>query len=146
MIQEHICSSSQVKTPQQTDADKKNSNDNNQVQIIISKDTNGLKELEQNKVHKHHSNVTNKGSILQTTYKPKSRRLNPQIHGTNKKEQIQSKCRVPTITFDNINLTEMNVCRSNPCTHGRCVDEVTKYTCRCNQGYEGTNCNKGKQI
>ena len=31
-------------------------------------------------------------------------------------------------------------CATNPCVHGVCSDGVASYTCTCDQGYEGDNC------
>ena len=32
-------------------------------------------------------------------------------------------------------------CAGNPCVNGGCTDNVASYTCLCNPGYTGTNCN-----
>ena len=34
----------------------------------------------------------------------------------------------------------INECRSNPCLHGSCIDDIGKYTCSCKPGYTGINC------
>ena len=35
-------------------------------------------------------------------------------------------------------------CSSNPCIHGTCTDLVNNYTCTCEAGYDGKNCDNGK--
>ena len=37
-------------------------------------------------------------------------------------------------------------CANNPCVHGTCILDRNsgQYSCRCNNGYEGQNCDIGK--
>ena len=40
---------------------------------------------------------------------------------------------------------EFDDCASGPCQHGgSCTDQVSGYTCNCVDGYNGTNCETGK--
>ena len=39
---------------------------------------------------------------------------------------------------------DSNDCEPNPCEHGSCNVEVNGYTCDCDVGWEGTNCDRGK--
>ena len=39
-----------------------------------------------------------------------------------------------------------SACSSNPCVHGQCQNSGTSYTCQCNSGFTGTNCNMGNLI
>ncbi len=41
-------------------------------------------------------------------------------------------------------LTDTNDCAATPCQHGTCTDQVDAYTCSCDAGYEGTDCDVGK--
>ena len=36
-----------------------------------------------------------------------------------------------------------NQCLPNPCGHGSCTQSGTSYSCNCNTGYVGPQCNKG---
>ena len=36
-------------------------------------------------------------------------------------------------------------CQSHPCEHGSCNDGVDSYTCLCEAGYFGDNCELGKK-
>ena len=35
-------------------------------------------------------------------------------------------------------------CSSNPCNYGRCEPKVGSYSCKCHNGYSGTNCDIGQ--
>ena len=35
-------------------------------------------------------------------------------------------------------------CHSNPCVHGLCTETMDGYSCTCNSGYMGKNCDIGK--
>ena len=48
------------------------------------------------------------------------------------------------INFSNTNTKDINDCKPDPCKHGSCVDRVISYTCVCDPGYSGVNCNKGE--
>eukprot|EP00058_Branchiostoma_floridae_P005563 XP_002591051.1 hypothetical protein BRAFLDRAFT_119074 [Branchiostoma floridae] len=37
---------------------------------------------------------------------------------------------------------DINECAASPCTHGTCTDVVGSYTCSCEIGWEGTNCDQ----
>jgi hypothetical protein len=45
------------------------------------------------------------------------------------------------LTFDIVDIDE---CLSSPCVHGTCKDNLNGYTCTCNHGYTGTDCDIGK--
>ena len=44
------------------------------------------------------------------------------------------------LTFDIVDIDE---CLSSPCVHGTCKDHPNGYTCTCNHGYNGTDCDIG---
>ena len=48
-----------------------------------------------------------------------------------------------TINCTKANITDINDCEPDPCTHGSCTDGVNSYICACDTGYSGTNCAKG---
>ena len=35
---------------------------------------------------------------------------------------------------------DINECTSSPCVHGTCSDEVNEYSCTCDAGYKGDQC------
>ena len=42
---------------------------------------------------------------------------------------------------------DFNECGSSPCQNGgQCTDGINMYTCSCQAGYTGTNCERGKEI
>ena len=44
-----------------------------------------------------------------------------------------------------LSYTDVNECSSNPCQNGAsCSDSVDFYNCTCLPGYEGVNCETGK--
>lgn len=42
------------------------------------------------------------------------------------------------------NNLDINECESNPCIYGTCVDGIGTYTCECEPGFEGVNCEVSK--
>ena len=42
-----------------------------------------------------------------------------------------------------VNSVDIDECASSPCEHGICTDNVDGYTCTCDAGYTGTNCEIG---
>ena len=49
-----------------------------------------------------------------------------------------------TTNCSNTSIEDINDCDSDPCINGSCIDGVNLYTCACDPGYSGTNCNEGK--
>jgi hypothetical protein len=45
------------------------------------------------------------------------------------------------LTFD---IVDIDDCLSSPCVHGTCKDHPNGYTCTCNHGYTGKDCDIGK--
>lgn len=41
-------------------------------------------------------------------------------------------------------VSDIGECVSSPCVHGTCTDQLNSYTCQCQPGYTGTNCDIGK--
>ena len=39
---------------------------------------------------------------------------------------------------------DIDECESDPCIHGECHDGINHYTCECNPGYTGENCETGE--
>ena len=35
---------------------------------------------------------------------------------------------------------QVSDCESSPCVHGQCINTVNGYTCDCDIGYRGENC------
>ena len=40
--------------------------------------------------------------------------------------------------------SDIDDCSPNPCVHGTCTDGVDSYTCACDAGYDGDNCDNSK--
>ena len=40
-------------------------------------------------------------------------------------------------------ILEIDECASNPCINGECDNQIGKFVCACNLGYEGTVCEIG---
>ena len=40
-------------------------------------------------------------------------------------------------------ITDIDECANGPCEHGNCIDRINSYTCDCDDGYEGDNCDNG---
>lgn len=41
---------------------------------------------------------------------------------------------------------DIDECQSTPCIHGSCSDGVNTYTCTCDPGYTGANCETSKRL
>ncbi|XP_078582422.1 uncharacterized protein LOC144865499 isoform X1 [Branchiostoma floridae x Branchiostoma japonicum] len=39
-------------------------------------------------------------------------------------------------------INDINECNTSPCVHGTCTDDIGGYTCTCQNGWEGTNCDR----
>ena len=39
---------------------------------------------------------------------------------------------------------DVNECASSPCVNGQCQDGINQYTCTCNAGWTGVNCDTGE--
>ena len=39
---------------------------------------------------------------------------------------------------------DINECLLQPCLNGNCTDLVNDFTCTCDDGYDGKNCDNGK--
>jgi hypothetical protein len=48
------------------------------------------------------------------------------------------------LTKYSLPFTDIDDCASEPCNQGRCIDDVNSYTCRCDHGYTGDNCQLSK--
>ena len=46
----------------------------------------------------------------------------------------------------NIVHSDIDDCAGGPCVNGKCIDGVNSYECKCNPGYDGTNCENSKGI
>lgn len=42
-------------------------------------------------------------------------------------------------------ITDINECQSSPCVQGNCTDYVNNYTCECQPGFRGVNCDTGME-
>ena len=43
-------------------------------------------------------------------------------------------------------LIDIDECSNSPCVNGQCANGANHYTCTCDAGWTGTNCNTGKYI
>ena len=41
-------------------------------------------------------------------------------------------------------ITDIDECQPVPCVHGNCIDDINSYSCSCEIGYTGDNCEIGK--
>ena len=41
-------------------------------------------------------------------------------------------------------IVDFDECEPEPCEYGRCVDGVDSYTCRCDNGFTGEQCEQSK--
>ena len=39
--------------------------------------------------------------------------------------------------------TDVDDCAQNPCKHGTCLDQLNDFTCTCESGWEGKQCDQG---
>ena len=51
-----------------------------------------------------------------------------------------------TVRLKYLCVTDINECADNPCKHGNCTDGINSYTCECDDGYEGDDCDIGEYI
>ena len=42
--------------------------------------------------------------------------------------------------------SDIDECASNPCVNGQCIDGINGYTCNCDPGWTGVNCEISKKI
>ncbi len=47
---------------------------------------------------------------------------------------------VPEYILDSVAVAEIDHCKPNPCENGQCANSHGTYTCICDEGYTGTNC------
>lgn len=43
-------------------------------------------------------------------------------------------------------LSDIDECLSSPCEHGSCQDAINHFTCSCDAGYTGIQCEQGKVV
>lgn len=48
--------------------------------------------------------------------------------------------------FKFFSILEIDLCASNPCSHGYCTNFRTSYACTCKHGFTGINCDKSESI
>ena len=63
------------------------------------------------------------------------------------KQWIDKRITYYIVTFPSSTYTfvvDIDECFSNPCSNGQCVNGVNGYTCSCDAGWTGTNCDEGK--
>ena len=48
--------------------------------------------------------------------------------------------------IDLLYVLEIDECEASPCVNGECVDKLLDYECRCERGWNGTNCDEGKLL
>ena len=52
----------------------------------------------------------------------------------------------PQIVDSTFLFVDIDECHEEPCEHGRCVDGINSYTCRCDNGYTGEHCEESKSF
>ncbi|XP_066275063.1 lactadherin-like [Branchiostoma lanceolatum] len=71
--------------------------------------------------------------------------FNPYIYARYFLVNPQSFVGAPRLRIELLGVDALDVddCASYPCVHGTCADGYLSYTCSCENGWEGTNCDQG---